>query len=424
MGNNWQIGSLDNGLRVVTANVPTAQSASVNIFVGVGSRCEQPQVNGISHYMEHMLFKGTSRMPDAIQIAEAIEGSGGVLNAFTGKESTCYWNHVPFDAARHAMDVLTDMVQHSLIEPAEIEKERSVVQQEIKRGHDQPGAWVGELLSRAVYGDQPIGWSIAGPPEVIDTIQRPDFVEHLERWYRPNNMVLSVAGRVGHDDVMAWAAEYLGCATPGEIAAVSPAEPELPSERVIVEGREITQSNLAIGLRGLSRDDPDRFVLTVLTNLLGRGMSSRLFREVREKRGLAYSVGASTSRYAGVGSFSISAGVSPENVIEATKVILHETRRLLDEPVGEEELTKARDYTSGSFRLGLESPMSMAQRNGDSLLMMGRIEPVDEVVEQYQSVQPTDIQRVARRIFFSDNLGMAVVGPPMDRDALLAVLEI
>jgi len=374
--------------------------------------------------MEHMLFKGTTKMPDAIQIAEAIEGSGGVLNAYTGKEATCYWNHVPFDAAQHALDVLADMVLDSLLDPAEIEKERSVVQQEIKRSHDQPGAWVGELLSRAVYGDQPIGWSIAGSPEIIQTIQRPDFVEHLDRWYRPNNMVLSVAGRVEHDEVMSWAAAYLGCATPGDITSVTPADPDLPPDHVIVEGREIAQSNLAIGLRALGRDDPDRFALTVLTNLLGRGMSSRLFKEVREKRGLAYSVGASTSRHAGVGSFSISAGVSPENLVEATKVILYEARRLTEEPVGADELKKARDYTSGSFRLGLESPMSMAQRNGESLLMMGRIEPVDEVVEQYQSVQPEDIQRVARRIFFSDNLAMAVVGPAMDQDELAAVLEI
>jgi predicted Zn-dependent peptidase len=424
METDWQIGSLENGLRVVTASVPTAQSASINVFVRVGSRCEQQRVNGISHYMEHMLFKGTDSRPDAIQIAEAIEGSGGVLNAYTGKEATCYWNHVPFDAARHALDVLADMVLHSRLDNEEIEKERSVVQQEIKRGHDQPGAWVGELLSRAVYGDQPIGWSIAGPPEVIQVIQRPDFVEHLDNWYRPNNMVLSVAGRIDHDEVMAWAAEYLGDATPGDIGPVSAAELELPKDRVLVEARDIAQSNLAIGLRAIGREDPDRFALSVLTNLLGRGMSSRLFKEVRERRGLAYSVGASTSRYAGVGSFSISAGVSPENAIEATRVILQELRRLVDEPVGEDELKKARDYSSGSFRLGLESPMSMAQRNGDSLLMVGYIEPIDEVVEQYQAIQAEDIQRVARRVFFTDNIAMAVVGPATDRDALEAVLAI
>jgi predicted Zn-dependent peptidase len=283
---------------------------------------------------------------------------------------------------------------------------------------------VGELLSRALYGDQPIGWSVAGPPEVIDVIQRPDFVEHLDRWYRTNNMVLSVAGRVEHENVMRWAKELFGSATPGEIAPVSPAEWDLPEQHVLVEGREIAQSNLAMGFRAIGREDPDRFALTVMTNLLGRGMSSRLFREVRERRGLAYSVGASTSRYAGVGAFSISAGVSPENLIEATKVILHEAHRLLNEPVGDEELTKARDYTSGSFRLGLESTMALGQRHGDSLLTMGRIETVDEVVEHYQAVQPEDIQRVAGRIFMPGNVAMAVVGPHIEEEDVAAALAL
>ena len=421
---NWQIDTLDNGLRLVTTIVPAAQSASVSVFVGVGSRCEQLRVNGISHFMEHMLFKGTARRPTAIQIAEVIEGSGGSLNAYTGKEMTCYWNHVPYDAAHRAIDVVADMVMDSLLDPEEIEKERSVVQQEIKRSHDQPGAWVGELLSRAVYGDQPIGWSIAGSPEIVDTIQRADFVEHLDRWYRSNNMVLSVAGNVDHGDVLVWAQELFRRLQPGELPEAVDAAPELSAERLMVESREIAQCNLALGLRALGREDPDRFALSVMTNLLGRGMSSRLFREVRERRGLAYSVGASTSRYADTGSFSISAGVSPENLIEATRVILAETRRLVDEPVGEEELTKARDYTAGSFRLGLESSMSLGQRNGDSLLMMGRIEPIDDVVAKFESVGPADVQRVARRIFSSDNLAMAVVGPPVDSDALEAVLTI
>ncbi len=424
MAANWRIGCLDNGLRVVTTPVPTAESVGVNLFVGVGSRCEQPRLNGISHYLEHMLFKGTHRRPDPIEIAEAIEGSGGVLNAYTGREVTCYWNHVPYDAAYHAMDVLADMVFDSRLDPEEVEKERSVVQQEIKRSHDQPGAWVGELLSQALFGDQPIGWSIAGPPEVIQVIQRPDFIEHMDRWYRPNNMVLSVAGRVEYEEVMRWARELFGSSEPGEIAPLEPAYSDIPEEHVLADGREIAQSNLAIGLRALGRDDPDRFALTVMTNLLGRGMSSRLFREVRERRGLAYSIGASTARYAGVGAFSISAGVSPENLIEATRVILHELRRLVDEPAGEEELAKARDYTSGSFRLGLESTMSLGQRHGDSLLTLGRIETVDEVVAQYQAVQPEDVQRVAGRIFRPGNLAMAVVGPHVDADELRAVLAL
>lgn len=420
----WQIDTLANGLRLVTTPVPGAQSASVNVFVGVGSRCERQTVNGISHYMEHMLFKGTSERPNAIQIAEAIEGYGGALNAYTSKELTCYWNHVPYDVAGHALTVLADMLLRSLLESEEIDKERSVVKQEIKRSHDSPGAWVGELLGRAVYGDQPIGWSIAGTPEVVDTIQRSDFVEHLERWYRPNNMVVSVAGNVTPEEVRGWTEELFAAMEPAALPPLTPASHTPPGQRIIIDQREIAQCNLAIGLQSIGREDPDRFPLTILTNLLGRGMSSRLFREVRERRGLAYSVGASTSRYADIGTFAISAGVSPENLTEATKVILEELRRLVDEPVSEEELTKARDYTAGSFRLGLESTMSLGQRAGDNLLTMGRIEPVDEVVAQYKAVQPEDVQRVATRIFRSDNLAMAVVGPALDDDQLRDVLRL
>lgn len=420
----WQISTLANGMRVVTTPVTTAHSASVNLFVGVGSRGEDRRVNGISHYMEHMLFKGTEKRPNAIVIAEAIEGAGGVLNAYTGKEMTCYWNHVPYDMLETAMEVAADMLLHSKIEQEEVDRERTVVQQEIRRSHDQPGAWVGELLSRAVYGDQPIGWSIAGTIEIIDSIQRQDFFDHLARWYTPRNTVLSVAGNVSHEQVMdlaeRWLAEWQG----GESPRWQPAQPEIPEQRVHTDTRDIAQCNIAIGLRAVSRNDPDRFALTILNNILGRGMSSRLFKEVRERRGLAYSVGSSVSRHADTGTMSISAGVSPEHLHEATTVILAELRRLVDEPVGDEELKKARDYAAGSFRLGLESTMSLGQRAGEALLTMGEIELVDDVVTKLKGITAAEVQRVAGRLFHSKNLAMAVVGPDNDADKLEKLLTV
>ncbi len=420
----WQIDTLANGMRVVTTPMPAAQAASVNVFIGVGSRGEERRVNGISHFMEHMLFKGTEQRPNAIIIAEAIEGAGGVLNAYTAKELTCYWNHVPFDHLEVAMDVVADMLLHSTIPSEEVDRERTVVQQEIRRSHDQPGAWVGELLSRAVYGDQPIGWSIAGTVEIIDGVQRQDFFDHLERWYTPQNAVLSVAGNVTHDEVMELAGRHFtaweGGASPRWLAA----RPEMAEQRVIVEQRDIAQCNVAIGLRAIGRNDPDRFALTILNNILGRGMSSRLFREVRERRGLAYSVGSSVSRHADTGTMSISAGVSPENLNEATAVIMAELGRLTSEAVGDEEMTKARDYAAGSFRLGLESSMSLGQRAGESLLTMGEIETVDDVVAKLRAVTAADVQRVARRLFHGGNLAMAVVGPQGDTDALEKLLTV
>lgn len=420
----WQISTLKNGLRVVTTPMPTSQAASVNVFIGVGSRAEARRVNGVSHYLEHMLFKGTDRRPDAITIAEAIEGAGGVLNAYTGKELTCYWNQVPFDMLDIALDVVADMVLNSKMDEEEIERERTVVQQEIRRGHDQPGSWAGELLSRAVYGDQPVGWSIAGTLDTVEGLTRDDMVGHVATWYTPRNSVLSVAGNVTHAQVLALAERYLSGWDGHDTPSILPAEPGIPADNVQVDVRDITQCNVAIGLRAIARLDPDRYPLTILNNILGRGMSSRLFKEVRERRGLAYSVGSSVSRHADTGTMSISMGVTSENMHEAITVSLAELRKLIDAPVPEEEMTKARDYAAGSFRLGLESAMSLGQRAGESLLMMGEIEPVEDVVASLNAVTADDVQRVARRLFHNDNLALSVVGPHADADALRELLTI
>jgi predicted Zn-dependent peptidase len=420
----WEISTLKNGLRVVTTSIPTSQAASVSVFIGVGSRAETHRVNGVSHYLEHMLFKGTDRRPDAIQIAEAIEGAGGVLNAYTAKELTCYWNQVPYDMLPVAMDVVSDMVLHSLLEEGEIERERTVVQQEIRRSHDQPGAWAGELLSQAVYGDQPIGWSIAGSLETVQGLTRDDMVKHIAEWYTPQNSVLSVAGNVTHDAVMELAERHLAGWSGPDAGPIVSALDGIPAENVLVDVREITQCNVAIGLRAIPRNDPDRYPLTILNNVLGRGMSSRLFKEVRERRGLAYSVGSGVSRHVDTGTMSISMGVTSENLNQAITVTLQELRRLVDELVPDDELTKARDYAAGSFRLGLESAMSLGQRAGENLLVEGEIEPIDQVVTKLKSVTAEDVQRVAGRIFHSDNLALSVVGPQADADELRGLLVV
>jgi len=419
---SWQIDETENGLRVVTTPVATAQSVSVNVFVGVGSRGEDRQINGLSHYLEHMLFKGTEKRPTTIAIAEAIEGAGGVLNAYTAKELTCYWNQVPYDRLDLAMDVLADMVVSSLLDAAEIDRERSVVQQEIKRAYDQPSAWANELLSRASYGDQPVGWPIAGTEETVGGLQRQHFLDHVRTWYVPNNMVLSVAGNTEHEQVMEAARRYFDSLEKRPVPAFEPAQHEVPQERVLVEKRELAQSNLALGLRALSRTDPDRYALMILNSILGRGMSSRLFKEVRERRGLAYAVGSGVSRHNDTGLLTITAGVSAENVREATQVILEEVFKLCEEPVPEAEMTKARDYTVGTFRLSLETPMALAQRAGESLLTMGEIEPIEDVVAKLKAVTAGDVMRVARRLFRREGVSAAVVGPGAGQDEMEALL--
>ena len=418
----WQISTLANGMRVVTTPVPTAQSVSVNVFVGIGSRGEERRTNGLSHYMEHMLFKGTPRRPDAIIVAEAIEGAGGVLNAYTSKELTCYWNQVPFDKLALAMDVLADMYQNAKLEQVEIDRERTVVQQEIRRAFDQPGAWASELLSRAVFGDQPIGWPIAGTLETIEAMQHDDFVQHVATYYVPSNTVLSVSGQTTHDEVMQLAEQQFGAMKDHAIPAIPAAVEQFGDEQVVVEKREIAQCNIGIALHALPRKDPDRYPLQVLNTILGRGMSSRLFKEVRERRGLAYSVGSGVSRYNDIGTMSVSAGVTFDHLEEATSVIRDELFKLTTDAVGEDEITKARDFSTGNFRLGLESTMALAQRAGESLLMTGEIEPIEDVVSSINAVTPTDLTRVAKRLFKPGAFAMSVVGPGGDADALRAIL--
>ena len=419
---SWEIGELENGLRVVTTPVATAQSVSVNIFVGVGSRAEDRRRNGLSHYLEHMLFKGSEKRPSTMAIAEAVEGAGGVLNAYTAKEFTCYWNQVPYDRLDLAMDVLADMVGSPLLDATEIDRERTVVQQEIKRAYDLPSAWASELLSRAFYGDQPIGWPIAGSEETVGALQRQDFLEHVRTWYVPNNMVLSVAGNTNHEQVMEVARRYLGSLEKRPVSAFEPARLDVPQERVLVETRAIAQSNLALGLRALSRTDPDRYALLILNSVLGRGMSSRLFKEVRERRGLAYAVGSGLSRHSETGLLSISAGVSPEKLREATQVIVEEVFRLSDESVPEEEMARARDYTVGTFRLSLETPMALAQRAGENLLTTGEIEPIEEVVAKLEAVTAEDVMGVARRLFRRDGVSAAAVGPGTSQEEMATLL--
>ena len=422
MAISWEIETLDHGLRVVTTPVPTAQSVSVNVFVGVGSRAEDERTNGLSHYLEHMMFKGTEQRPTSIDIAEAIEGAGGVLNAYTSQEITCYWNQVPFEKFPVAMDVLADMMQRSLIDEEEVNRERTVVQQEIRRAFDQPAAWAGRLLSEACFGDQPLGWPVAGTVELVEALTRDDFLAHIRTWYVPNNVVLSVAGKITHRKVVAAARKLFDDLKGQPAPSVQVAHEGIPAKNVVVDARDITQSNLGIAMRSVSRTDPDRYAVTLLNAVLGRGMSSRLFKEVRERRGLAYSIGSSATRYNDTGVMSISAGVSPEKVLETIKVIKEELTKLVEEPVGSEEMTKARDYTVGSFRMSLETPMALAQRAGEQLLMLGKIEPIEETVAQLKAVTAADVRRVAQRLFRSENFAMALVGPKADESELAELL--
>lgn len=419
----YQVSTLQNGLRVITATLPASQAVSVNLFVGVGSRCEPAHLNGITHFLEHMVFKGTEKRPSAIHIAQEIEGAGGTLNAYTNKEFTCYWNIVPFDRFPTAIDVAADMLLHSKLEQEEIERECPVVQQELKRNHDNPAAWAARLIGQAVYGPQPTGWDVGGTIELVATWNRSHFIEHIREWYKPGNIVLAVAGNVTHEEVLAHAEPLFAEMQPGPIPPVEPYNPAITGPRVLIDSRPIDQCTLYLGLPIFGRNDPDRYALRILNDVLGAGMSSRLFLEVRERRGLAYSVSSGYGYLSDAGVFTISAGVNRDRLIETIQVCLAEAEKLIEQPVPPDELRKARDHNIGRFRLSLETAYAIGQRNGELLLTRDRVETIEEVVCAINAVTADDIQRVARRIFDRSRLHAAVVGPSLDAAEIEAAIS-
>lgn len=405
------VNQLSNGLRVAVTPIPHSQAATLAAYVGVGSRDEARATLGLSHYLEHMLFKGTERRPEPTAISAAIEGAGGSLNAYTTRELTAFWNRVPYDRLPLAMDVLADSVQHSLLEEREIERERTVICSEIQRAHDQPAQRVGQLISAASYGEQPLAWEIAGDLDSVGAVSRDHLADHIDAWYGPQNIVLSVSGNVSVDEVTMLAEQHWSAPPSEPRPARSAADDGLAADPVSVEQRPLEQCNLALALRAGARLDPDRYILSLLNEVLGRGMSSRLFLEVRERRGLAYSVGSYTAAFDDAGHLGIAAGVTAEHVIETVQVILAELERLVREPVGDDELARAREHAVGSFRLSLDAASSWCHRAGGMLIANGFIETVDEVIAGYEMVDAADIQRVAARIVREGNLAAAVVGP-------------
>ena len=420
-GATWRIATLANGLRLVVTPLPQSQAASLAVYVGVGSRQEARRTLGLSHYLEHMLFKGTESRPGVVEISAAIEGAGGMLNAFTTKELTCFWNRVPFDKLDLALDILSDSVRHSLLDPEEVERERTVIQQEIRRADDEPAQRASQLLAEAAYGDQPLGWDVAGDLESVAAVDRADLVAHIDTWYRPHNMVFSVAGNVDPDAVLAMTRRCWDDAAPGGAPPIADAHDTMDDARVRLEQRDIEQCNLGLALRTFPRDDPDRHALSLLNEVLGRGMSSRLFLEVRERRGLAYSVGSGVGRFRDTGHLSIGAGVTAENLVETIEVTLSELDRLTQDLVPPDELEKAREHAIGSFRLSLETAQSHAHRTGAMLLSEGRIRTVDEHIAGLAAVTADDVRRVAQRVVRPGNLAVSVVGP-YDDEAKLADL--
>ncbi|GLW98015.1 pitrilysin family protein [Microtetraspora sp. NBRC 16547] len=415
---------LTGGLRVVTETMPTVRSVAVGMWVGIGSRDEAPEHMGATHFLEHLLFKGTPTR-DAMEISASIEGIGGEINAFTAKEYTCYYARVLDEDLPLAIDVLADVVTSSLITPADVESERGVILEEIAMHDDDPADVVHEQFSAELYGDTPIGRPILGNDDSINALTRDRIHEYYQRYYLPPLTVISVAGNVNHERVVELvAAAYeragalTGPATPAPPRLDGPGVEQRSGVRVI--DRPTEQANLVLGTTGVSRGDDRRFALGVLNAALGGGMSSRLFQEIREKRGLAYSAYSYTSQYADTGQFGIYVGCLPSKIDDVLKICRDEVARVVAEGITAEEIARGKGQMRGGLVLGLEDTGSRMSRIGKSELVYEELMSVDEVLARIEAVTPEDINAVARDIL-NRPLTLAVIGPYADKDFSSAI---
>ncbi len=415
---------LENGLQILTRSMSQTRAVSVGLLVGTGSRYESDEVGGASHFIEHMLFKGTARRPTARHIAEAIEGIGGYSNAYTDQETTTYWAKVAAPHFAEAADVLTDMLRCSIFDRDEVEKERRIIVEEINMTIDSPDQWVGILLGQLVWPDHPLGRDVAGTRETVVNISRDQLLDFKRRHYLPGQTVVSVAGNVTHQEVVDVTMERLADWSPAPANGYLPAPDGPLSPRFLVEDRQTEQGHLCLAVPGLSRTHPDRFTLGLLNTILGEGMSSRLFLEVREAQGLAYAVDSALSMLAETGLLVVYAGVEPKRAPHAVRAVLAELSRLRKEPVPEVELAKAREYLKGRLVLGLEDSGAVSAWYGRQTLLLDEILTPDEVLAAYDAITAEDVQRLAQALFTGNQVCMAAVGPFSEGNELGELLSL
>jgi predicted Zn-dependent peptidase len=404
--------TLDNGLRVLTASMPQVASTTCFVFYAAGSRYETADTNGIAHFAEHMFFKGTERRPTARDIGVEIDGIGGEFNAFTGKEYTGYYVKCAAQHQSIALDVLTDMLRHSKFETDEIEREKGVIVEEMNMYFDTPRDYISGVYDDLLYGDQPLGWEIIGRKETVRGATRETFFDYLGRWYKPSRMVVGIAGRLDAD-LRAQIERLLGDLDAGDSGGPAPLRP-LPNgsgPHVKVHTKQSDQAHLVLGVPSRPLDDPDRFNLQILATVLGGGMSSRLFTEVRERRGLAYYVYSVNHSYTDAGSLHAQAGVDINRIDEAVTTIVDELKRIVDEPVPADEVEKAKNFAKGRFVLQLENPQGLILFGLRREVLEGAVVEPDEVLAAIDAVTPEDVQRVAQEVLGANALRLALIGP-------------
>jgi predicted Zn-dependent peptidase len=398
--------SCKNGVRIVLENIPTVRSVAIGVWIGTGSRNENPQTNGISHFLEHMFFKGT-KTRSAKDIAESFDSIGGQVNAFTSKEYTCYYAKVLDTHAQFALDVLADMFFNSTFDEEELNKERNVVLEEIKMYDDTPDDIVHDLLSRAIYGNHPLGYPILGTEETLNTFTSSTLKDYIHNRYTPENVVISIAGNVS-DKFIHEVEKYFGSYEGGN-SSTTENIPVFQSNR-LSRKKDTEQAHLCLGFEGLKIGHEDVYSLIILNNILGGSMSSRLFQEVREQRGLAYSVFSYHSAYQDNGVVTVYGGTGAKQLDVLYETIQETLDKLKQDGITEKELNNSKEQLKGSLMLGLESTNSRMSRNGKNELLLKRHRSLDEIIEQIDQVTKQSVDGMATSVF-TDKYSVSLISP-------------
>lgn len=401
---------LASGLRVVSANMPSVESVSVGVWVGVGGRHEKKPMAGASHFIEHLLFKGTKKM-SAGAVSRAIEGCGGYVNAFTQEEMTCYYARVAYNHCWKVLRILCDMILHPRFDESDIERERNVIIEEIMMYRDHPEQVVQEMLGGILWKDHDLGKPLIGTPESLRRMTREDIVRFKRAKYVAGNTVVVFAGRVCHESAVARVEKLLRGYPASRKPRAAPVTPGVAQGRSVIKSRDIEQAQLAVGFRTFGLCDRRRYALQTLNVILGANMSSRLFQVIREKHGLAYSVHSGVQLFADTGCLVISAGLDRERRRKAAELIARELRRLKRAPVKPGELARAKEYVVGHVRLGVESPSGQMTWLGGNMLNYGAPIPPEEVIDAVYGISPADIRSVAEKVFRPGSSSAALLAP-------------
>lgn len=410
MSGPHHVHGLAGGATLVTAAIPERLSASVVLMFGGGSRLEDERLAGVSHFIEHLFFKGTRRRPTSKEIADAIEGVGGFINASTDKELTAYWTRVPAEHLALGIDVLLDVVSNSNLAPADVERERMVILEELRMYQDQPQDFVQNLFEEVMWPGHPLGRDIAGTEQSVARLTRDDILEFANSRYRLPNLVIGVAGAIDEQTTVGLVGS--GLALPAELDGwPSPTTPAvLDAARVVMRRRRTEQAHICMGVRAFSYVHPDRYVLDLLNTVLGEGMSSRLFLNIRERLGLAYDVHSFTQKHRDTGLLGVYLGVEPKKAAQAVAAVMGEMRVLREQDLTAEELYRAKEFTKGRLRLELETTNGVAFWLTYQQLLMGAIKTIDEEVALVDVITAEDVRRVANEVL-GGPMQLAVVGP-------------